>query len=92
MTDHKPLVGIFQKTLYELSNPRLRRMREKMSGYTFNVEWVAGKTHFIPDGLSRAPLFIPEEEPDMVVDTALTALAVTDDPAFKVIQQHIYPD
>ena len=24
MTDHKPLVGIFQKTLYELSNPRLR--------------------------------------------------------------------
>ena len=70
LTDHKPLVGIFQKTLYDLSNPRLRRMREKMSGYTFSVEWVAGKTHFIADALSRALLFIPEEEPDMVVDTA----------------------
>ena len=67
-------------------------MREKLSGYTFSVEWVAGKTQFIANALSRAPLFIPEEYPDMIVDTALTALAVTDDPAFKVIQQHIDPN
>ena len=89
---HKPLEGIFAKTLYDLSNPRLRRMREKLSGFTFDVKYVAGKTHYIADALSRAPLFVPEDDPDMVVDTALTALAVTDDPAFKVIQQNMDSD
>ena len=93
LTDHKPLEGIFTKTMYELSNPRLRRrIREKVSGYTFSVKWVAGKTHYIADALSRAPLFVPEDDPDMVVDTALTALAITDDPAFRIIQQNIDPD
>ena len=63
-------------------------MREKLSGF----KYVAGKTHYIADALSRAPLFVPEDDPDMVVDTALIALAVTDDPAFKVIQQNMDSD
>ena len=30
-TDHKPLVGIFDKCLHQLDNPRLTRMREKLT-------------------------------------------------------------
>ena len=92
LTDHKPLEGIFSKTLYDLSNPRLRRMREKLSGFTFGLKYIAGKTHYIADALPRATLFVPEDDPDMIVDAALTALAVTDDPSFKIIQQSMDPD
>ena len=49
-------------------------MREKFTGYCFDVKWIAGKNHQIADALSRAPLFEPEEEPDIIIDTALTCL------------------
>ena len=45
-------------------------MREKLSGYCFDVKWIAGKNHQIADALSRAPLFEPEEELGMMIDTA----------------------
>ena len=34
-TDHRPLVGIFDKALAALENARLMRMREKIIPYTF---------------------------------------------------------
>ena len=55
-TDHKPLYGVFQKNIFDLASPRLQRLREKVAMFTFNVNWVPGKTHFIADALSRAPL------------------------------------
>ena len=33
------------------------RMREKIIPYTFKITWVAGKTHYIADALSRYPVF-----------------------------------
>ena len=74
-TDHKPLEGIFKKDLFEISNPRLQRLREKLVEYSFVVKWVPGKTHHIADAHSRAPLFSPEETEDMQVDTARACLA-----------------
>ena len=56
-TDHGPLVGTFSKNLADLTNPRLLRLREKISGYCFKVTYVPGKTHNIADALSRAPIF-----------------------------------
>ena len=44
-TDHRPLVGIFDKALAALENARLMRMREKIIPFTFKITWVAGKTH-----------------------------------------------
>ena len=32
LTDHRPLEGVFRKTIFDLPNPRLQRMREKLSG------------------------------------------------------------
>ena len=64
-------------------------MHEKLSGYTFCVKWVPGKNHHIADALSRAPFFAPEEEEDIMIDTALTCLCVTQDPANHVLQKNI---
>ena len=41
-TDHKPLVGLFQKPLNKLS-PRLQCMRLKLLRYDLNVIWKPGK-------------------------------------------------
>ena len=61
ITDHRPLVGLFQKELFQIPNPRLLRLREKLAGLVFEVEWRPGKEHRIADALSRAPVFQPPE-------------------------------
>ena len=63
--DHKPLEGIFTNDLFDIGNPRLQRIREKLLEYNFTVTWVPGKGHLIADALSRAPLFAPEEVEDI---------------------------
>ena len=55
ITDHKPLLGILTKNLDDLDNPRLQQMREKVMGFNFNIEWIAGKSNLIADALSRTP-------------------------------------
>jgi len=90
ITDHKPLVGIFAKSLVEVENNRLRRMMEKTLGYNFEITWIAGKEHLIADTLSRAPVMnegcaalaeiVPYEK---VVETAR---AVIRDPALGFIK------
>ena len=92
LTDHRPLEGVFRKILYDLPNARLMRMREKLSGYTFSVKWVPGKNHQIADALSQVPFFAPEVKEDITIDTALTCLCITQDPAFHVLQQHFDKD
>ena len=37
VTDHKPLEGIFKKDLFDIGNPRLQRIREKLLEYNFSV-------------------------------------------------------
>ena len=46
-------------------------MQEKITKFTFEVSWVEGKTHYIADALSRAPVFAPEEE-EFTIDCAIT--------------------
>ena len=77
LTDHKPLVGIFAKHLSDLHNDRLLRFREKLSQYTFDVVWVPGKTHFVADALSRAPVFSPPEIDPLAPDDTLASLMVS---------------
>ena len=61
-TDHKPLQGIFAKELHKLEKPRLMRMRERIAHFNFELKWVAGKTHYIADALSQAPVFGTKEQ------------------------------
>ena len=61
------------QTLVALKNARLMTMREKIFPYTFKITWVAGKTYFIADALSRYPVFGPFED-NFNVDTAIKCL------------------
>ena len=63
ITDHKPLIGMWAKSLPEIANVRLQRYKEKLTAYNFKIEWREGKTNEIADALSRAPVFpAPEKE------------------------------
>ncbi|XP_068216653.1 uncharacterized protein [Palaemon carinicauda] len=65
-TDHRPLVPIINSyTLDMIENPRLQRMKERMSQYQFTAMWRAGKSLCIPDALSLAPVSYPTSE-DMI--------------------------
>jgi len=49
VVDHRPLVPVLNsKGLNEIENPRLQRMREKMSLYSFHASWQKGSEHVIP--------------------------------------------
>ena len=55
--DHRPLLSILdKKTLDEIHNPRLQRLKEKVMRFKFSTEWIQGKKHAIPDALSRSPI------------------------------------
>jgi len=90
ITDHKPLVGIFAKSLVEIENNRLRRLMEKTLGYNFDVTWVAGKEHLIADALSRAPVdeavCVAAASEGELEKRAKVAKAVVDDPALGFIK------
>ena len=63
ITDHRPLIPILNsRSLSEIENPRLLRLREKITMYQFTAEWRAGTALAIPDALSRAPVSDPTPE------------------------------
>ena len=39
-TDHKPLEGFFKKELFEVQNPWLQCIHEKLLPYTFTLRWL----------------------------------------------------
>ena len=53
-SDHKPLLGIMNKPIAEVS-PRLQRMRLRCLRYQFVLVHKPGKELIIADALSRAP-------------------------------------
>ena len=56
LTDHKPLVGIFQKHIRDVDNPRIQNVRIKLMRFNLTVMWVPGKYHMLADALSRRPM------------------------------------
>ena len=69
ITDHRPLVSILtQKSLPEIENPRLQRLRMKLLDYQFTTSSRPGRQLAIPDALSRAPVDTPT--PDDEDDSA----------------------
>ncbi|XP_059095941.1 uncharacterized protein LOC131890587 [Tigriopus californicus] len=77
LSDHKPLQTIFnQQMLNAIENPRILNYRSRLSSFKFTVEWRCGKTHFIPDALSRAPISIPEVIDDLDPDPSNLQVAL----------------
>ena len=97
ITDHRPLVGVFKKSLDDICNPRLLRIREKTIPYNFTVEWMAGKENVVADALSRAPYFPADpEDGDLqltinpqVQSVTIEGIAEGGDPAYHNLLRHI---
>ena len=69
IVDHQALVTIIDKhTVDAIENPRLQRMKEKLTPFLFSTTWKKGKSDDIPDALSRAPVARPTPE-DMDEET-----------------------
>jgi hypothetical protein len=56
-TDHLGLVGLKQKDITEIDNPRLERYQEDLHGYNFSIHLIRGKEMTIYDALSRQAHF-----------------------------------
>ena len=56
-----------------------------VSTCSFQVKWVRGKTHYITDALSRAPIFAPVKMPKLDIDTAIAYMSHTNDHILDVI-------
>ena len=67
------------------------RMREKLTNYSFTITWVEGKSHYVADALSRAPVFTAEEE-EIPTDSAIACLQVTDTGSLSSITSNIDKD
>lgn len=52
-TDHKPLISIFSKALYNAPR-RLQRMMLRLQSYQFSLLWKPGSEVIVADALSRA--------------------------------------
>ncbi|UYV63017.1 K02A2.6-like [Cordylochernes scorpioides] len=61
IVDHRPLIPILNsKTLDEIENPRLLRLKEKLTPYLITAVWRPGKKHTVVDVLSRHPSPVPD--------------------------------
>ena len=66
-TDHRPLIPILNgKSLQDIANPRLQRLRESIVSFNCVAVWRQGKLHAIPDALSRYPVEKPTEEDEVI--------------------------
>ena len=61
-TDHKPLLGLLEKEIGDVDNPRLRALMEKTLPYFFTTIHLPGIDNLGGDAASRNPVGNPEED------------------------------
>ena len=69
ITDHKPLIKLFgDRTLDEIQNMRLFKLKEKSMHWMFKIVHRPGKLNFVADATSRNPTgdCIHDEEDDLL--------------------------
>ena len=62
VTDHSALVQVFSKDCSTITNPRLRRFRERCMEFQFRVTWRKGILNELADLLSRSPIWPANDE------------------------------
>ena len=60
-TDHKPLLGVFEKDIGDVENPRLRALMEKTLQFHFDIIHLPGIINLGADATSRNPVCEPEK-------------------------------
>ncbi len=58
VTDHKPLIALFNKLreVPQMASPRIQRWAVTLGAYEYTIVYRAGREHQNADGLSRLPL------------------------------------
>ena len=79
-TDHKPLVKLFgDRTLDEISNTRLFRLKQRSLPWKFTVQYVPGKLNPFADATSRYPATEGLEEEEVSRTDVLSGLRIVED-------------
>lgn len=84
VVDHKPLLKVFGDRSFEnISNSRLRNLKEKTLRYIFRIVHIPGVKHQTPDCSSRHPTGEPEKMflVDDIASFQLTMPVITYDPS-----------
>jgi hypothetical protein len=67
VVDHQALVAILNNyTLDPVENPKIQRLKERLSPYVFHTVWRKSREHTIPDALSWAPVNDPAPDDEAV--------------------------
>ena len=81
VTDHRPLVRLFgDRSLKDIANPRLIRLKEKTLQDSFNVKYIPGKKNSAADTLSRYPVVrskatvVDDEENGLLNETCIASM------------------
>lgn len=85
------------KSLLDIENPRLQRLRERLTPFNFVATWRQGKMHAIPDALSRAPVDPPtpddeEAEKDVAHQIASLIARLTASASAEEAEESPFPD
>ena len=63
VVDHKPLTTILgDRTLDEIPNPRLFRLKQRTLPWMYEITWMPGKENFFSDATSRHPVLSEDFE------------------------------
>lgn len=82
VTDHKPLLGIFdpKKPMSNMLSPRLTRIAIALTSYSYEIEYKPGPQIGNADSLSRWPQPVPEESEQQLYEILLMAETPEDFP------------
>ena len=73
ITDHKPLVKILgDKSLDNIANPRLFRLKQRTLMWTFSIRYLSGKSNLAADAASRYPT-ASEDDIDCTMEADMAA-------------------
>ena len=82
-TDHKPLVPLLGNKRLDSLPPRVLRFRLRLMRFQYSITHVPGKTLYMADTLSRAPICMVTEEissdVEMFMQSVVSALPATQD-------------
>ena len=63
VVDHQPLTKILgDRTLDEIPNPRLFRLKQRTLPWLYNITWMPGIDNLFSDATSRHPVFSEDTE------------------------------
>ena len=84
--DHRPLLKIFGDRSLDISNTRLRNLKEKTLRYRFTMSYIPGVKNRAPDTLSRHPsgTTLPDK---MHLQDDISALSVQQHPQVRIPSQ-----